>query len=175
MVSAHFQFCVKLLTFQLNYYIYSLLFFLLCLLGVSNIVLCLCLWSWLYLCGPQFSEKVSKFRVLLYFEWFCCCGAFVLLTSRSRPSIPLGWWVAQGCFGSCGAGSGRSAATRSTAASCGWVYCILGRRSPTDTELHARSTAAAHRLQSETKQRLEFSCLALCPPSCLLAGWHQCV
>lgn len=81
------------------------------------------------------------------------CGA---LTSRSRPSSPLGWSAAQGRCGSC-AGSGQSAARRSTAASCGWVCCIQGRRSPTDTEPHAHSTAAAPRLQSETKQQFSLA------------------
>lgn len=79
-----------------------------------------------------------------------CPGVFGALTSRSRPSRPPGWWAAQGHCGSC-AGSGQSDVRRSTAASCGWVCCIQGRHSPTDTEPHARSTAAARRPQSETK------------------------
>lgn len=80
----------------------------------------------------------------------CCLGVFWVLTSRSRPSSPLGWWAVRGHYGSC-AGFGRSAVTRSTAASCGRVCCTRGTRSLTDTGPRICSTAPGQHQRSENK------------------------
>lgn len=105
-------------------------------------------------------------------ELVCWSGAFGALTSRSHPSSPRGWWAARGQFGSC-AGSGRSGGTRSTAASGGWVCCTQGKRSPTDTEQHAPSTAGARCLQSETKPHSSWIWLfGPLPSSVTVWHWH---
>lgn len=81
---------------------------------------------------------------------WCCLGVFGVLTSRSHPSSPQGWWAARGHYGSC-AGSGRSAATRSTAASCGRVCCTRETRSLRGTGPRIYSTAPGQHQRSENK------------------------
>lgn len=64
-----------------------------------------------------------------------CFSTGVLFTSRSRPRPPPGWWAARECCSSCCANSVPFSATRSRPVSCGQVWNIQERNTPSYTGL----------------------------------------
>lgn len=104
----------------------------------------------------MFCFLCSTLNIPLIFNVCLICPCFFtgeLFTSRSRPRPLLGWWAARECCSSCCANSAPFSATRSRPVSCGQVWNILERNTPSYTGLpdHASTPGQLQRSTRSTQ------------------------